>query len=76
MLFSGVWYVIKPWLDEKTKKKIMILGGNYIKELEKYIDLENLPDFMGGKSPTDGDQNLITNPGPWNNFGKERFYSF
>jgi hypothetical protein len=28
-LFSGVWAVIKPWLDEKTKGKIKILGSSY-----------------------------------------------
>jgi hypothetical protein len=29
MLFSGVWAVIKGFLDEKTRKKITIKGGSY-----------------------------------------------
>jgi len=50
MLFSGVWAIVKPWLDEKTKAKIKILGSGYKKTLLEYIDEENLPDFLGGKS--------------------------
>jgi hypothetical protein len=29
MLFSGVWAMIKPWLDQKTRDKITIIGGSY-----------------------------------------------
>lgn len=28
-VFTGVWSVIKPWLDARTKDKIKILGSNY-----------------------------------------------
>lgn len=50
MLFSGVWAIVKPWLDDKTKAKIKILGSGYKKTLLEYVDEENLPDFLGGKS--------------------------
>ena len=33
MLFTGVWAVVKGFLDEKTRAKIKILGGGYHKEL-------------------------------------------
>lgn len=62
MLFSGVWCIIKPWLDQRTKDKIKILGTSYQKELLKDIDPENLPDFLGGTSTHDISDNI----GPWN----------
>ena len=36
-LFTGIWMIIKVWLDEKTKEKIHILGGSYKKELLKHV---------------------------------------
>jgi hypothetical protein len=29
MLFTGVWAMVKGFIDENTRKKINILGGNY-----------------------------------------------
>jgi len=29
MLFTGVWAVVKGFLDEKTRKKIKIMGSGY-----------------------------------------------
>lgn len=37
-VFTGVWAIIKVWLDEKTRNKISLVGGNYKEELLKYID--------------------------------------
>jgi hypothetical protein len=30
--------MIKPWLDEKTAKKIKIIGSSYKKELLEFVD--------------------------------------
>lgn len=30
-LFTGIWAIVKAWIDEKTKEKIKILGGSYKK---------------------------------------------
>lgn len=38
MLFSGIWSMIKIWLDDKTKAKITIIGSAYKDELLKYVD--------------------------------------
>lgn len=38
MLFSGVWAVIKGFLDEKTRKKIAIKGGSYQKDLLDLVE--------------------------------------
>lgn len=46
--FTGVWAVVKGWLDPVTVKKISILGRSYSKELLKQIDAENLPVEFGG----------------------------
>jgi hypothetical protein len=37
-LFSGVWACIKPWLDDKTKAKIQIIGSGYRDEIFKHVD--------------------------------------
>jgi len=66
LLFSGIWAMIKPWLDEKTKSKITILGSQYDTQLQEYIDPENLPDFLGGKSTTaEYGEFLNIERGPW-----------
>lgn len=49
MLFTGVWAVVKGFIDEKTRKKITILGGKYQKDLLELVDENSLPDFLGGK---------------------------
>ena len=48
MLFTGVWAVVKGFIDEKTRKKITILGGKFQKDLLELVDENNLPDFLGG----------------------------
>lgn len=65
-LFTGIWAMVRMWIDDKTKEKIHILGSGYKKELLKYIDPENLPDFLdGGKCKCKGGC-LGNNIGPWN----------
>jgi len=68
LLFSGVWALIKPWIDEKTRNKIKILGSGYQKELFAMVDPENLPDFLGGKVPEARYGKLMElEEGPWVN---------
>ena len=83
MLFSGIWSMIKIWLDEKTKSKITIIGSSYKEELLKYvtkiyilkIDAENLPDFLGGTSKVpEGQDILALNVGPWNPHAKRPLF--
>ncbi|KAI5449867.1 cytosolic factor, phosphatidylinositol/phosphatidylcholine transfer protein [Naganishia albida] len=64
-LFSTVWSLIKPWLDEVTVSKISILGKNYQSELLKQIPAENLPTDFGGKCACAGGCSL-SDAGPWN----------
>lgn len=64
-LFSTVWSLIKPWLDEATVRKIHILGKSYKAELQEYISAENLPVELGGTCKCPGGCNL-SDAGPWN----------
>ncbi|KIK59938.1 hypothetical protein GYMLUDRAFT_244713 [Collybiopsis luxurians FD-317 M1] len=64
-LFSGVWTVIKPWLDEVTVAKIAILGKDYKDMLLAQIPKENLPKELGGGC-TCGKGCSLSDKGPWN----------
>lgn len=81
--FSAVWAIAKTFMDEKTVKKIGILGSDYITELKKHIDMENLPKILGGTCECSNIEGgcLYSDIGPWNpegglnlKFSKELFY--
>jgi hypothetical protein len=62
--FSGVWGVVKGWLDPVTVQKIHILGSSYQKDLLEQIPAENLPkDFGGTCECAEGCQ--LSDMGPW-----------
>ena len=65
---SAAWALIKTFLDEKTRKKIHILGSNYQKTLFNVIDREVLPDFLGGTSSGLWPSNKHT---PWYSYLKK-----
>ncbi len=66
ILFYGVWSMLKPFVDERTRNKISILGTSYEKELLEVIDAENLPDIYGGKAGvTEYGENFTNIQGPW-----------
>lgn len=64
MMFTGVWAIVKVWLDERTRQKIQIHGSGYTKKLLEVIDEEQLIDFLGGKNTA----KLEDDSGPWNEF--------
>lgn len=67
--------MIKPWLDEKTRNKIVIIGSGYKSKLLEFIDEENLPEFLdGGKCNCGGVDCLEKNLGPWNVDGKDPLF--
>ena len=67
MLFSGIWAIVKGFLDEKTRGKIKILGSGFITTLEEYWDRSNIPSFMGGECECEGGC-INSNIGPWNDY--------
>lgn len=64
MLFSVAWKVIRPWIDERTQKKITTEGSKYQKKLLELVPSENLPDFLGGSCQCPGGC-LSSDAGPW-----------
>lgn len=44
-IFSACWKVVKPLLQERTRKKIQVLQGSGMDELLKIIDYGSLPHF-------------------------------
>jgi len=64
LLFTGVWAIVKVWLDERTRQKIQIIGGGYKKKLLEYVDEEQLIDFLGGSNKA----KLEDDVGPWNEY--------
>lgn len=66
LLFSGVWAMMKPWIDEKTRAKIEIIGSKYEAKIHEHIDIFSLPDFLGGKlTEADYGVNMSREQGPW-----------
>ncbi|TFK35017.1 CRAL-TRIO domain-containing protein [Crucibulum laeve] len=63
--FTGVWSMIKPWLDPVTVAKISILGSGYKDTLLKQIPPENLPKEFGGACSCQGGCSM-SDAGPWN----------
>jgi len=37
-IFTGIWAVIKGWLDEKIRRKISLVGKDYYKHIIEYVD--------------------------------------
>ncbi|CAD7701982.1 unnamed protein product [Ostreobium quekettii] len=59
--FRAVWAVIKPMLNKRTQDKIEVCPKDYMPCLKKWIDEENIPEYLGGKSKG----TLIDDVGPW-----------
>ncbi|XP_024422723.1 SEC14-like protein 4 [Desmodus rotundus] len=55
-LFPVAFNLVKPFISEETRKKIVILGGNWKQELPKFISPDQLPMEFGG-TLTDPDGN-------------------
>jgi len=76
IFFSLIWKIVKPWLNEHTRKRITILSSNGHKELAQVIDPEKIHVAFGGKNTED----YRLSPGPWSealhqSFKECSFYS-
>ncbi|KAJ3218407.1 cytosolic factor, phosphatidylinositol/phosphatidylcholine transfer protein [Dinochytrium kinnereticum] len=65
-LFTTVWAIVKPMLDEATVQKISVLGSGYKKALLEEIDAENLPVSYGGTCDSCLGGCEFADVGPWN----------
>ena len=66
-LFTGIFSIVLSFLDEKTRKKIQIIGSNYLPTLQDYVDIENIPTFLGGNCECQGGC-MQSNKGPWQDY--------
>lgn len=64
MIFSGIWPVVKIWLDEKTRRKISICGKNYYSTLLDYVNEDQIPECLGGQNKS----SFTDDMGPWNGY--------
>lgn len=61
-VFRAIWAIVKPMLDPRTLAKIEVCPSDYLPILTKWIDIDNIPAYLGGKSSG----SLIDDIGPWN----------
>lgn len=61
-VFRAIWGIVKPMLDPRTQAKIEVCPSDYLPVLQKWIDTDSIPAYLGGKSAG----SLIDDIGPWN----------
>ncbi|XP_036764673.2 SEC14-like protein 2 isoform X4 [Manis pentadactyla] len=60
-LFPVAFNLVKSFMSEETRRKIMILGGNWKQELPKFISSDQLPvEFGGTMTDPDGNPKCLT----------------
>ena len=64
-VFKCLFTVVKAFLDSKTKSKIKVYGGDYMKPLLERVDIENIPKILGGKCTCEPEGCLFSREGPW-----------
>ena len=52
-IFSALWGAVKVMLDPVTRKKVIILGKNFHQKLSEVVEIDKLPEFLGGKCRCD-----------------------
>ncbi|KAG2427707.1 hypothetical protein HYH02_014538 [Chlamydomonas schloesseri] len=62
LIFRGMWAAVQPLLQERTRKKIIMLGSDYLPELAKVVPLEALPQCLGGRGRLQPGYKSV---GPW-----------
>jgi hypothetical protein len=63
-VFTGIWAIMKGWMDEKVRRKIQILGKGFINDLKVWVDEDQIPCSLGGTNPA----NFKDDAGPWKEY--------
>lgn len=61
-VFRAIWAFVNPMLEERTRRKIVILGSDYLPTLVQLVPLDSLPELLGGTSKID---DMKVSVGPW-----------
>ncbi|GIL72327.1 hypothetical protein Vretimale_3992 [Volvox reticuliferus] len=61
-VFRVIWAVVNPLLEERTRRKIVILGSDFLPTITQLVPLERLPTCLGGSSEVP--EGLVS-IGPW-----------
>ena len=65
--FKAIWLMVKHFVDEKTRTKIIVERSSYLKKLLEFVDKENIPEMFGGDCKcTEFGGCLWSDIGPWN----------
>ncbi|CAD7696725.1 unnamed protein product [Ostreobium quekettii] len=59
--FRAIWAIVKPMLNKRTQGKIEVCPRDFLPSLRKWINDEDIPEYLGGKSKG----TLIDDVGPW-----------
>ena len=62
------WYIIRAFLDTKTRNKINILGSSFKDKLLEHVAIENLPEFLGGACKCMPHGCINQPEGPWKEY--------
>jgi len=61
--FRAIWAIVKPMLNARTQAKVEVCPRDYLPSLLQWIDIEDIPEYLGGKSHG----TLVDDLGPWKN---------
>mmetsp|Transcript_36207 Transcript_36207/g.35812 ORF Transcript_36207/g.35812 Transcript_36207/m.35812 type:complete len:98 (+) Transcript_36207:625-918(+) len=75
MVFKAIWLVLKPFIAQRTKDKIKILGSKYHDDLFQYVDKANVPTEFGGNCTCEnnGGDCFMSDRGPWHDFPGDKY---
>ncbi|XP_039124985.1 phosphatidylinositol/phosphatidylcholine transfer protein SFH9-like [Dioscorea cayenensis subsp. rotundata] len=64
--FRLLWNALKNFIDPRTSAKIQVLGNTYLNTLLEFIDISQIPDFLGGSCTCLNEGGCLrSNKGPW-----------
>ena len=60
-IFKVIFNIVKPMLSPRTQSKIIVLGSRYMDKLLEYVDIDCIPEKIGGTS----EYTIFDDVGPW-----------